>query len=582
MAYRMWRVAAALLSLLAAQIANSESAQAQHRDVLVAVEDKTLVTGAFDWGAARATIPERVFARAFEFTGDDFAASTNPGFNAIAAPPIGFAPLPGGSEVYLRLVALPHHQETLLHWDGLGEPAFAPVPSEETFLITGLGRGEARAGHVANPPSAERSRIVVARTFNNGVMHEHFELIVLGAAAARPMTQDASPTPGIYAVAVSFELDGYSASEPAVILLQSGGPEAALESARQWWQSVVEEPPGAAGGCSLAPGAEPRLPWSFVFALAFFVLTRRCLLKRARETKRASKSGLLLRGAAVAIVVANLQAELPAANAQDCSLQGEGELGFGLVEHSCFHTEFGPFEKRTATAGEVPSEETPNVDPVHTHYSVSVEPGVWNVVTYTPRRSGTWAFFGDEVVEQQLRDVTGVVLPVLLQHNVTGCEELPVVRVFQLEAGQTYTVAFAPAEVEETFVEIEKVSDFETVHGFDTDGDGFGSAVDTLATPCVPPDGYVRNADDCNDSDPDIHPDVRETCDGFDENCNGLIDEGACGAGELAGDGAVGCSLSAGEVVCPARPGRDAFVVLALLALSFVVVTLRGHKKAKR
>ncbi len=62
---------------------------------------------------------------------------------------------------------------------------------------------------------------------------------------------------------------------------------------------------------------------------------------------------------------------------------------------------------------------------------------------------------------------------------------------------------------------------------FDADKDGFGDISITIDT-CIlfPPAGYVANDKDCNDLDLNIHPNIVEICDGIDNDCNGVIDDG--------------------------------------------------------
>ncbi len=64
----------------------------------------------------------------------------------------------------------------------------------------------------------------------------------------------------------------------------------------------------------------------------------------------------------------------------------------------------------------------------------------------------------------------------------------------------------------------------------DTDNDGYGDAMstDVLQDTCLlsPPLGYVANDFDCDDTNNAINPDAIEICDGIDNDCNGLIDDG--------------------------------------------------------
>ena len=60
----------------------------------------------------------------------------------------------------------------------------------------------------------------------------------------------------------------------------------------------------------------------------------------------------------------------------------------------------------------------------------------------------------------------------------------------------------------------------------DDDGDGFG---DPEAGWCGDvTSGVVEDSSDCDDTDPEVHPGASDTCDGVDQNCNGVIDDGTC------------------------------------------------------
>ncbi len=62
---------------------------------------------------------------------------------------------------------------------------------------------------------------------------------------------------------------------------------------------------------------------------------------------------------------------------------------------------------------------------------------------------------------------------------------------------------------------------------FDNDNDGFGDEMISMDTcQSFAPIGFVSNALDCNDNDENINPDADEVCDGIDNDCNGLNDDG--------------------------------------------------------
>lgn len=58
----------------------------------------------------------------------------------------------------------------------------------------------------------------------------------------------------------------------------------------------------------------------------------------------------------------------------------------------------------------------------------------------------------------------------------------------------------------------------------DGDGDGIGLGVPFSACAC--PAGYSSQTGDCLDTQPLVYPGAQEICDGYDNNCNGQLDEG--------------------------------------------------------
>ena len=68
------------------------------------------------------------------------------------------------------------------------------------------------------------------------------------------------------------------------------------------------------------------------------------------------------------------------------------------------------------------------------------------------------------------------------------------------------------------------------LYHFDGDFDGWG-LVDNTQCLCEELPGWVPSAGDCEDGNPDIHPEAPEVCDGADNDCNGVTD----------GEGSVGC-----------------------------------------
>ncbi len=81
-----------------------------------------------------------------------------------------------------------------------------------------------------------------------------------------------------------------------------------------------------------------------------------------------------------------------------------------------------------------------------------------------------------------------------------------------------------------------------TTYYRDADGDGYGVATTTVAA-CAAPSGYVAASGDCNDATATVHPGRTEACNAVDDDCDGAPDETfACVQGS-----AVSCTTSCGS-----------------------------------
>ena len=97
----------------------------------------------------------------------------------------------------------------------------------------------------------------------------------------------------------------------------------------------------------------------------------------------------------------------------------------------------------------------------------------------------------------------------------------------------------------------------------DADSDGHGNASNSTSACDAPPD-FVSSSDDCNDADGTAYPGATEVCDGDDEDCDSVVDNGV--------------AVTGWEDL---ETGTLHMIPLDLLEVKSIEAMFRGHLQAK-
>lgn len=137
MSNQAWSRRGLLATTLAATLALTGTATAQHVDILYGVENGHVKTGATDFDLLQLIPDVRVFSDTFNFNASQGGDWTDaPGHTTNSSPP-GMDPIPSGAGVYFDIAVEPLTGRNLSYWDGDTYPiTWGPVPNGETIDIS--------------------------------------------------------------------------------------------------------------------------------------------------------------------------------------------------------------------------------------------------------------------------------------------------------------------------------------------------------------------------------------------------------------------------------------------------------------
>lgn len=168
-----------------------------------------------------------------------------------------------------------------------------------------------------------------------------------------------------------------------------------------------------------------------------------------------------------------------------------------------------------------------------------------------------YAFYLKEPYPFAVLSPAGEAVPLLFEHGVScggaGAGSLTWVKVYELGAQATYTLAFGPTKRVTVSFAAEAM---EVLSGrrpspqfWDRDGDAYGGALAGLGA-CdygERVEAVIGVPGDCDDTDASIYPGAPEVCDGVDNDCSGDEDAGAQGL--CADDDAGAACVDAGAAI---------------------------------